>query len=49
MGATQDPKYYRMSPYMSELISEGQEGRGGGGGAWGTHTEKNFKKMIYGP
>lgn len=32
MGATQDPKYYRMSPYMSELISEGQEGRGGGGG-----------------
>lgn len=31
MGATQDPKYYRMSPNMSETISERQGGQSGEG------------------
>lgn len=42
MGATQDSKYCRMSPHISELISKDREARAGAG-------RKKIKKVIYRP
>ena len=44
MGATQDPEYYRMCPYMSEPISERQ-----GRPEQGEKKKKEKKKIIYKP